>query len=138
MADQKFEITKHLGIIKEKKGGWTKELNIVSWYGGAPKYDIRDWSKDHQKMSKGATFTEEELISLYYLIGELFFDKTGESTGCTGGEMTAVDDNSSAISASQEEIVDIKEEGSPSESGDEDDFLEELTKIEKAMEDSER
>ena len=26
MADLKYEITRHLGIIKEKNGGWNKEL----------------------------------------------------------------------------------------------------------------
>ena len=135
MADLKFEITKHLGIIKEKKGGWTKELNIVSWYEGAPKYDIRDWSKDHQKMSKGATLTEEELIKLYYLIGELFFDKSVESPVETVGKISAADDNDSAINGSNEEMIDVNEEDSSPDSEDEDDFIEELTKIENAMND---
>ena len=135
MADLKFEITKHLGIIKEKKGGWTKELNIVSWYEGAPKYDIRDWSKDQQKMSKGATLTEEELIKLYYLIGELFFDKSVESPVETVGKISAADDNDSAINGSNEEMIDVNEEDSSPDSEDEDDFIEELTKIENAMND---
>lgn len=38
-----FEITEHLGVIAAYSTGWKKELNIVSWNGGAPKYDIRDW-----------------------------------------------------------------------------------------------
>lgn len=68
----KFEITEHIGVIKEKKGGWNKELNLVSWNNGAPKYDIREWSPDHDKMSKGITLTEEELINIYQLIKERF------------------------------------------------------------------
>ena len=35
--------------------GWTKELNRISWNGGEPKYDIRDWAPEHEKMGKGVT-----------------------------------------------------------------------------------
>ena len=28
------------------------------------KYDLRDWSPDHEKMGKGLTLTREELIAL--------------------------------------------------------------------------
>ena len=46
--DIQFEITQHLGNLSApSEKGWTKELNLVSWNGGAPKYDIRDWSEDH-------------------------------------------------------------------------------------------
>lgn len=47
-------------MISTSTKGWTKELNIVSWNGAAPKYDIRDWAQDHEKMGKGITLTEEE------------------------------------------------------------------------------
>ena len=81
MADLKCEITRHLGIVKEKNGGWNKELNLVRWSGGSPKYDIRDWSGDHTKMSKGITLTEEELISLYDLIDKLFYSDDNSYNG---------------------------------------------------------
>jgi hypothetical protein len=45
-----------------------KEFNRVSWNGGEPKYDIRDWSEDHDKMGKGITLTETELRRLKELI----------------------------------------------------------------------
>lgn len=56
------EITEAVGIInKNDNSGWTKELNRVSWCGGKPKWDIREWSPDHRKMSRGITLTQEEL-----------------------------------------------------------------------------
>ena len=72
MADDfSFEIVKHLGDIAPGKGGWMTELNLVSWSAREPKYDIRSWSPDHQKMGKGITFTKEELIALKELLGTL-------------------------------------------------------------------
>ncbi len=68
MADIKFEIKKSIGVISESAKGWTKELNLVSWNGAAPKYDIRDWDPEHEKMGKGVTLTEEEMMKLKELI----------------------------------------------------------------------
>lgn len=59
-----FEVVETLMILSEGVRGWQKELNLVSWNGRAPKYDIRDWSDDHKKMGKGVTFTQEELKKL--------------------------------------------------------------------------
>ena len=47
MAEIKFEITKHLGVLSQSTKGWTKELNLVSWNDREPKYDIRP----NQKLS---------------------------------------------------------------------------------------
>lgn len=72
MSDIKYEIIKEIGVISEGSRGWTKELNLVSWNDAAPKYDIRDWSPDHEKMGKGVTLTEEEARKLKELLeGEL-------------------------------------------------------------------
>ncbi|WEV60511.1 YdbC family protein [Streptococcaceae bacterium ESL0729] len=60
MAELKFEIEESLIVLSENDKGWTKELNRVSWNGGQAKYDIRTWSPDHTKMSKGVTLTNEE------------------------------------------------------------------------------
>ena len=48
MADFKFDIVEHLGVISENSKGWTKELNLVSWNGARPKFDLRDWAPDHE------------------------------------------------------------------------------------------
>ena len=71
MAEIKFEIIKNIGILSESSKGWTKELNLISWNGREPKYDIRDWDPEHQKMGKGVTLTEEELVKLKELLGEM-------------------------------------------------------------------
>ena len=68
MADVKFEITKHIGILSEGSKGWRKELNLISWNGRDPKYDIRDWSPGNEKMGKGVTLSEDELSSLAVLL----------------------------------------------------------------------
>lgn len=69
MAEIKFEIKEHIGIISEGSKGWTKELNLVSWNDAAPKFDVRDWAPDHAKMGKGVTLTAEEAAKLRELIG---------------------------------------------------------------------
>ena len=46
MAELKFEIIKSIGVLSESSNGWKKEVNIVSWNGGDPKYDIRSCNQD--------------------------------------------------------------------------------------------
>lgn len=64
----KYEIIEELGVLSESAKGWTKELNLISWNGGAPKYDIRDWAPEHEKMGKGVTLSEEEAKKLAELL----------------------------------------------------------------------
>ena len=72
MAEITVNVIKKIGVISETPSGWQKQLNIVSWNGGEPKYDVRDWSPDGTKTSKGITFNEEEAqIMLSLLKGEL-------------------------------------------------------------------
>lgn len=65
----KYEIINNIGILSEN-GSWTKELNRISWNGNEPKYDIRDWSDNHEKMGKGITLSETELRKLKEIINE--------------------------------------------------------------------
>ena len=74
MADLKFEITKRIGVLSESGKGWTKELNMVSWNGRDAKFDIREWSPGHEKMSKGVTLTSDEAK----LLGSLIAKELGE------------------------------------------------------------
>lgn len=75
MADDfSFEIAQQLGIVAEGKGGWNLELNMISWGGRPAKYDLRSWSPDHKKMSKGITLTKEELVALKNLLGNTNLD----------------------------------------------------------------
>ena len=59
-----FEIKEKIGVISTNKSGWTTELNLVSWNGRNPKFDIRPWDPEHEKMGKGITLSNEELKSL--------------------------------------------------------------------------
>lgn len=71
MADFKYEIVNEIGVLSENTKGWRKELNLVSWNGADPKYDLRDWAPDHKKMGKGITLTEEKLRKLNEIIKDL-------------------------------------------------------------------
>jgi len=66
--DFKFEIINELGVISERSKGWKNELNRISWSGGEPKYDIRDWGPDHATIGKGVTLNEQELRKLKELL----------------------------------------------------------------------
>lgn len=58
------EIREHICTLARKDSGWTKELNLVSWNGKAPKFDVREWSPDHSRMSKGLTLFDNEMRHL--------------------------------------------------------------------------
>ncbi|MBQ9066083.1 MAG: hypothetical protein IJ133_00950 [Clostridia bacterium] len=68
MPEFKYEITEEIGVLSENARGWTKELNMVSWNGGKPKYDIRDWAPEHERMGKGVTLSEDEMDELKALL----------------------------------------------------------------------
>ena len=68
MAEIKFEIKETVGVIAESTKGWKKELNLISWNGKEAKYDLREWSPNHEKMGKGCTLTEEEAKALKALL----------------------------------------------------------------------
>ncbi|MBQ5492228.1 MAG: YdbC family protein [Treponema sp.] len=72
MADDfSFEIQKELGVVSEGKGGWQLELNLVSWSNRPAKYDLRSWAPQHEKMGKGLTLTQQDLIALRKLLDSL-------------------------------------------------------------------
>jgi hypothetical protein len=43
-------------------GGWNER---------EPKYDIREWSPDGEKMGKGVTLSKEELVALKELLNKI-------------------------------------------------------------------
>lgn len=59
-----YEIIKKCGVISVSDSGWTKEFNLVSFNHLEPKYDLREWSPDKTKMSKGIRLSREELEKL--------------------------------------------------------------------------
>lgn len=70
MAEIKYEIVEHLGVLSETEKGWKKELNLVSWNEREPKYDLRDWNETHDKMGKGITLSKEEAQNLMSILKE--------------------------------------------------------------------
>lgn len=73
-----FEIKEHIGAIystirgRREGDGWLKEVNVVSWNGGLPKIDIRDWNEDHERCSKGITLTKDEAREVMELLQKYF------------------------------------------------------------------
>lgn len=63
-SEFKYEIRKNLGVLSKSRNGWTKEVNVISWNGRPEKIDIREWSPEHDKMSKGLSLTEDEMDEL--------------------------------------------------------------------------
>lgn len=74
MNEVTFEIMEHIGVIDARKDGWKKEVNIVSWNGGEPKIDIRDWDPSHERMSRGITLFEKEAKTLTKFLSERYKD----------------------------------------------------------------
>ena len=71
MAEFTYEIIEEIAVLSENEKGWRKELNLIAWNGREPKYDIRDWAPEHEKMGKGVTLTKEELKELEAAIAKL-------------------------------------------------------------------
>ena len=71
MAGIKYEIKETISVILETSKGWSKELNLISWNDREPKYDLRDWAPEHEKMGKGITLSKEELIKLKEVLNNM-------------------------------------------------------------------
>jgi hypothetical protein len=74
MAEFKYEVVEELGVLSETPKGWSKELNLVSWNGREPKYDIREWAPGHEKMGKGVTLSGDEAAELKRLLANIDFE----------------------------------------------------------------
>lgn len=66
-----YEIVEEIAVLGENPKGWRKELNLISWNGRAPKFDLRDWAPDHEKMGKGITLSNEEFAALKKTLQEM-------------------------------------------------------------------
>lgn len=61
-----MEVTKKIGKVGEKL-----QLNVISWNGAEPKFDLRNWYTDkegNEKYAKGITFTKSEMKELRDLL----------------------------------------------------------------------
>ena len=65
-----YEIIKTIAVLSTSKSGWSKELNLVAWNGKEPKYDIREWSPEHDKMGNGITLSDDEFAKLKEILAK--------------------------------------------------------------------
>lgn len=72
MNEIKYEIVEHIGVVSESGKGWRTELNMVSWNDREPKYDLRSWSENHEKIGKGIALSKDEVVKLKELLDENF------------------------------------------------------------------
>ncbi len=72
MAEFHYGIAKEMGVLSTSKSGWTKELNLVSYNGKPPKFDIREWAPGREKMGRGVTLNEQEAKDLCKLLFHYF------------------------------------------------------------------
>ena len=64
MAEIKYEVVQRVAVLSQRPRGWERQLNLISWNDGEPKYDIRDWSPDGTRMGKGISLSHDELAIL--------------------------------------------------------------------------
>jgi len=69
------EILEQIAVLSENERGYTKEINLVSWNGSEPKFDIRNWHPGRERSGKGITLTKEEIINLMEAMKEVFGDE---------------------------------------------------------------
>ena len=64
MREIQYEIVKEIAVLSTGDSGYTKEINLISWNGKEPKYDIRSFSPNREKCGKGITLTADEAAAL--------------------------------------------------------------------------
>jgi len=64
MKEIQYEIVKEIAVLSASGNSYTKEINLISWNGNEPKYDIRSFSPNREKCGKGITLTADEAAAL--------------------------------------------------------------------------
>lgn len=67
----KCEIIEHYGVISGAGSSMEIQLNLISWGGKSPRYDLRAWKMDdgeRKQAYKGITFGNEELKRLKVIL----------------------------------------------------------------------
>lgn len=64
MREIQYEIVKEIAVLSTGDSGYTKEINLISWNGKEPKYDIRSFSSNREKCGKGITLNADEAAAL--------------------------------------------------------------------------
>ncbi len=66
-ADFSYKIEEEIAVLSES-GEYSKELNLISYRGNEPVYDLRRWTKDangNSFMLKGISLSLEEAKALW-------------------------------------------------------------------------
>ncbi|WP_029188228.1 YdbC family protein [Streptococcus suis] len=64
MREIQYEIVKEIAVLSTGDSGYTKEINLISWNGREPKYDIRSFSPNREKCGKGIMLNADEAAAL--------------------------------------------------------------------------
>lgn len=64
MREIQYEIVKEIAVLSTGDSGYTKEINLISWNGKEPKYDIRSFSPNREKCGKGITLNADKAAAL--------------------------------------------------------------------------
>ena len=83
--DFSWEVVKNLGNFSEGRENYSKELNVITWNGRPPVFDLRGWriGKDGIKHPlKGISMNKGDLIALRIVLRRL----RQQTTFCYGQE----------------------------------------------------
>ena len=64
MREIQYEIVKEIAVLSTGDSGYTKEINLISWNGKEPKYDIRSFSPNREKCGKRITLNADAAAAL--------------------------------------------------------------------------
>ena len=66
MRNGSYDIKENILTLPKKSETdvYHTELNWISWFGKEPKLDIRRWSDDREKITRGISPTEDEFIKI--------------------------------------------------------------------------
>lgn len=71
-----FDLKEHLGVIFTTGNDWTRELNVIWWSDKEETfYDLRDWSPDHERMTRGVRLSKEGIEALVEAYEEEFLEE---------------------------------------------------------------
>ena len=65
-----FEIVRKIAQLGESSGDYTRQINLIKWNKGQPKYDIRRWKGD--TACNGVTLDDDEAKALYEALAKEF------------------------------------------------------------------
>ena len=68
-----YKVIEKFGVL-DSDSKMPKELRLIAWGDGEPKYDLRPWGVNEdgtEKCGKGITLDAEELQSLYEILKEM-------------------------------------------------------------------